>query len=176
MPCTVNIVLYKQFFLFFPFSDDLSEKEVDIKLEISKKAGLLNKAVKFDDVPCKIDQVCKNQIRLVRPFFDIYFFVQEIPPNPALFDDYIDRNPVHRSVQVSGDMAENEVSTTIYIYLRKSHASRRRFHEEKARPPSLSLTYIDFLFLGLRQSSARINIVCSCRRTVLCTLKRSPPS
>ncbi len=129
-------------FLFFPFSDDLSEKEVDIKLEISKKAGLLNKAVKFDDVPCKIDQVCKTKSDMLDPFLTFIFFVQEIPPNPALFDDYIDRNPVHRSVQVSGDMAENEVSTTIYIYLRKSHASRRRFHEEKARPPSLIYRFL----------------------------------
>ena len=103
-------------FLFFPFSDDLSEKEVDIKLEISKKAGLLNKAVKFDDVPCKIDQVCKTKSDMLDPFLTFIFFVQEIPPNPALFDDYIDRNPVHRSVQVSGDMAENEVSTAILIF------------------------------------------------------------
>ncbi len=34
-------------------SDDLSEKEIDIKLEISKKAGLLKKPIKFDDVPAR---------------------------------------------------------------------------------------------------------------------------
>ncbi len=41
-----------------------------------------------------------------------YRIDQEIAPNPALFNDYIDRNPVSRSVQVSGEMAENEVSET----------------------------------------------------------------
>lgn len=34
-------------------SDDLPEKEIEIKLEISKKAGLLRKPVKFVDSPGK---------------------------------------------------------------------------------------------------------------------------
>ena len=69
----------------------MSEKEIDIKLEISKKAGLLRKPVHFVDVPGRIDEA--------------------IAPNPALFDDYVDRNPVHKGVQVSGEMSEHEVNT-----------------------------------------------------------------
>ena len=157
---------------------------MDIKLEISKKAGLINKAVKFDDVPCrsgscnlvfyrceilpsnagsfrlvkhiresknkkpcnisnkntaphffcllplqireKQKKICKQVATYVSfyhlfiaPTLSPFFFLacridQEIPPNPALFDDYIDRNPVNRSVQVSGDMSENEVEGEIW--------------------------------------------------------------
>ena len=50
------------------------EKEIEIKLEISKKAGLLRKPVKFVDVPGRIDE--------------------SIPPNEKLWMEYIDRNPV----------------------------------------------------------------------------------
>ncbi len=39
-----------------------------------------------------------------------YRIDEEILPNPKLFDDYIDLNPVHRSVQVSGEFSEHEVS------------------------------------------------------------------
>ena len=55
-------------------SDDLTEKEIEIKLEISKKAGLLRKPIKFTDVPGRIDE--------------------SIPPNEKLWMGYIDRNPV----------------------------------------------------------------------------------
>lgn len=73
----------------------MGEKEFDIKLEISKKAGLLGKEVSFSDVPARIDLV--------------------IEQNAELFEDYIDRNPVHRSIQVSGEMSEHEVqSTTVF--------------------------------------------------------------
>ena len=71
------------------FSDDLDEKEVEIKLEISKKKGLLKKPVKFTDVGAKVDV--------------------DIAPNPDLFQFYIDTNPVNRSIQVSGMTSEHEV-------------------------------------------------------------------
>ena len=61
-------------FIFLFFSDDLTEKEIEIKLEISKKAGLLRKPIKFTDVPGRIDE--------------------SIPPNEKLWMEYIDRNPV----------------------------------------------------------------------------------
>ncbi|TRY68817.1 hypothetical protein TCAL_12894, partial [Tigriopus californicus] len=77
--------------------DDISEKEVEIKLEISKKAGLLNKPVNFTDVPARIDQA--------------------ILPNPGIWDNYIDKNPVHRSVQVSSEMSEHEINTERAEYL-----------------------------------------------------------
>ena len=63
------------------FSDDLTEKEIEIKLEISKKAGLLRKPIRFVDVPGRIDE--------------------SIPSNDKLWSEqYIDRNPVHRCIQV----------------------------------------------------------------------------
>ena len=71
------------------FSDDLHEKEIEIKLEISKKAGLLKKPVRFTDVDARIDEA--------------------IPPNEALWNDYIDKNPVHRCIQVSAEMSHHEV-------------------------------------------------------------------
>lgn len=74
----------------FFFSDDLSEKEIEIKLEISKKAGLLKKPVRFSDVPARVDI--------------------DIKPNPDLFPHYIDTNPVNRAVQCSGMMSEHEVN------------------------------------------------------------------
>ena len=46
---------------------------------------------------------------------DEIIYLGGIAPNPALFNDYIDRNPVHRSVQVSGDMSENEVKATSIV-------------------------------------------------------------
>ena len=70
-------------------SDDLNEKEIEIKLEISKKAGLLKKPVRFTDVDARIDEA--------------------IPPNEALWNDYIDKNPVHRCIQVSAEMSHHEV-------------------------------------------------------------------
>ena len=77
----VNLVYY--------FSDDLHEKEIEIKLEISKKAGLLKKPVRFTDVDARIDEA--------------------IPPNENLWNDYIDKNPVHRCIQVSAEMSHHEV-------------------------------------------------------------------
>ena len=74
---------------FFFFSDDLHEKEIEIKLEISKKAGLLKKPVRFTDVDARIDEA--------------------IPPNESLWNDYIDKNPVHRCIQVSAEMSHHEV-------------------------------------------------------------------
>ena len=71
------------------FSDDLHEKEIEIKLEISKKAGLLKKPVRFTDVDARIDEA--------------------IPPNENLWNDYIDKNPVHRCIQVSAEMSHHEV-------------------------------------------------------------------
>ena len=71
------------------FSDDLHEKEIEIKLEISKKAGLLKKPVRFTDVDARIDEA--------------------IPPNESLWNDYIDKNPVHRCIQVSAEMSHHEV-------------------------------------------------------------------
>ena len=62
------------------FSDDLTEKEIEIKLEISKKAGLLRKPIRFVDVPGRIDE--------------------SIPPCEKLSAEYIDKNPVHRCIQV----------------------------------------------------------------------------
>ena len=62
------------------FSDDLTEKEIEIKLEISKKAGLLRKPIRFVDVPGRIDE--------------------SIPPSEKLSMEYIDKNPVHRCIQV----------------------------------------------------------------------------
>ena len=73
----------------FNFSDDLHEKEIEIKLEISKKAGLLKKPVRFTDVDARIDEA--------------------IPPNENLWNDYIDKNPVHRCIQVSAEMSHHEV-------------------------------------------------------------------
>ena len=64
----------------FIFSDDLTEKEIEIKLEISKKAGLLRKPIRFVDVPGRIDE--------------------SIPPSEKLSMEYIDKNPVHRCIQV----------------------------------------------------------------------------
>ena len=79
MMSTVNQILFRKsqltIFLFL-FSDDLTEKEIEIKLEISKKAGLLRKPCKFTDVSGRIDE--------------------KIEQNEALGNQYIDRNPVHR--------------------------------------------------------------------------------
>ena len=44
-------------FQYLYFSDDRDEREIEIKLEISKKAGLLKKPVNFEDVPGRIDEV-----------------------------------------------------------------------------------------------------------------------
>ena len=71
------------------FSDDLPEKEIEIKLEISKKAGLLRKPVKFSDVQGRIHEAIER--------------------NEDLWMDYIDKNPVHRSIQVAADMSKREV-------------------------------------------------------------------
>ena len=73
----------------FFFSDDLPEKEIEIKLEISKKAGLLRKPVRFSDVPGRIHEAIER--------------------NEDLWMDYIDKNPVHRSIQVAADMSKREV-------------------------------------------------------------------
>jgi hypothetical protein len=73
----------------FRFSDDLPEKEIEIKLEISKKAGLLRKPVRFTDVPGRVHEA--------------------IDRNEDLWMDYIDKNPVHRSIQVAADMSKREV-------------------------------------------------------------------
>ncbi len=64
---------------------------MEIKLEISKKAGLLKKPVRFTDMPAQTDV--------------------EIKPNPELWTQYIDTNPVHRAIQCSGQMSEHEVRT-----------------------------------------------------------------
>ena len=72
-------------------SDDNSQKEIEIKLEISKKAGLLGKPVQFTDVQGRIDV--------------------EIPSNDKLWMDYIDQNPVHRSIQVQADYSAHEINT-----------------------------------------------------------------
>eukprot|EP00095_Tigriopus_kingsejongensis_P003856 maker-scaffold20_size707684-snap-gene-4.19 protein:Tk03856 transcript:maker-scaffold20_size707684-snap-gene-4.19-mRNA-1 annotation:"axonemal outer arm dynein intermediate chain 1" len=98
--------------------DDVSEKEVEIKLEISKKAGLLGKLVSFTDVPARIDQ--------------------EILPNPSLWDLYIDKNPVHRSVQVSSEMSEHEVNTERAEYL-----SQGMNHAEGGWPKDINPTEND---------------------------------
>jgi hypothetical protein len=42
------------------FSDDIPEKEIEIKLEISKKAGLLRKPVRFSDVPGRIHEAIER--------------------------------------------------------------------------------------------------------------------
>ena len=76
-------ILYHLIFFSVFFSDDLTEKEIEIKLEISKKAGLLRKPCKFVDVNGRIDE--------------------KIDQNENLANSYIDRNPVHRSIQVSAD-------------------------------------------------------------------------
>ena len=105
----------------FLFSDDLTEKEIEIKLEISKKAGLLRKPCKFTDVSGRIDE--------------------KIEQNEALGNQYIDRNPVHRfayfkknltdyvcimtklsvlfyrSIQVSADCSLHEINTFRAEYL-----------------------------------------------------------
>ena len=89
-PCTYLLKGNKQSFQVSTyFSDDLDEKEVEIKLEISKKKGLLKKPVRFTDVDAKVDV--------------------DIPPNPDIYQFYIDTNPVHRSIQVSGMTSEHEV-------------------------------------------------------------------
>ena len=49
-------------------------------MEISKKAGLLRKPIRFVDVPGRIDE--------------------SIPPSEKLSMEYIDKNPVHRCIQV----------------------------------------------------------------------------
>ena len=92
-------ILQHAYFLNKPqyFSDDLTEKEIEIKLEISKKAGLLRKPVRFVDVPGRIDE--------------------SIPPNESLWLQYIDRNPVHRCIQVAADCSMHEINTFRAEYL-----------------------------------------------------------
>ena len=79
------------------YSDDLTEKEIEIKLEISKKAGLLRKPCKFVDVNGRIDE--------------------KIDQNENLANAYIDRNPVHRSIQVSADCRYG----SFYLVAQNSH-------------------------------------------------------
>ena len=78
------------------FSDE-QEKEIEIKLEISKKAGLLKKPVRFNDVPGRLDE--------------------NIPPNENLWLQYIDKNPVHRSIQVSAECSVHDINTFRAEYL-----------------------------------------------------------
>ena len=66
-------------------------------MEISKKAGLLRKPCKFSDVPGRVDE--------------------SIEPNEAIASLYIDRNPVHRSIQVSADCSVHEINTFRAEYL-----------------------------------------------------------
>lgn len=66
-------------------------------MEISKKAGLLQKPVKFVDVNGRIDEA--------------------IAPNNALWEQYIDRNPVHRCIQVAADCSMHEINTFRAEYL-----------------------------------------------------------
>ena len=99
----MNLWLYRYFL--FNFSVDLHEKEIEIKLEISKKAGLLKKPVRFTDVDARIDEA--------------------IPPNENLWNDYIDKNPVHRCIQVSAEMSHHEVNwyTLAEMYVFKCDTS-----------------------------------------------------
>ena len=91
---------FKSFQISTNFSDDLDEKEVEIKLEISKKKGLLKKPVQFTDVDAKVDV--------------------DIRPNPDLWQFYIDTNPVHRSIQVSSMTSEHEVGTYLTLCWKKT--------------------------------------------------------
>jgi hypothetical protein len=81
----------------------LPEKEIEIKLEISKKAGLLRKPVRFTDVPGRIHE--------------------SIERNEDLWMDYIDKNPVNRSIQVAADMSKREVSGQLFLSLSGSKLS-----------------------------------------------------
>ena len=79
----------------FLFSDDLTEKEIEIKLEISKKAGLLRKPCKFTDVSGRIDE--------------------KIEQNEALGNQYIDRNPVHRFAHFNKNFSDYHDQTFRFI-------------------------------------------------------------
>lgn len=37
--------------------------------------------------------------------------IVDIPPNPELIKDYVERNPVNRAIQCSQEMSEHEVNT-----------------------------------------------------------------
>ena len=60
-------------------------------MEISKKAGLLQKPVHFTDRQGQIDV--------------------SIPSNEKLLMEYIDKNPVDRQIQVQADFSAHEVNT-----------------------------------------------------------------
>ena len=98
MMSTVNQILFRKsqltIFLFL-FSDDLTEKEIEIKLEISKKAGLLRKPCKFTDVSGRIDE--------------------KIEQNEALGNQYIDRNPVHRFAYFNKNLTDYHDQTFRFV-------------------------------------------------------------
>ncbi|XP_071750143.1 dynein intermediate chain 3, ciliary isoform X2 [Lepeophtheirus salmonis] len=93
--------------------EELRDKEIEIKLEISKKVSGLNKPVTFTDEPAKI--------------------LEEVLPNNKLTHDYIDLDPLHRSVQCSSEISEHYVNTE-----RAEYTSQGMNHIEGGWPKDIN--------------------------------------
>ena len=87
------------------YSDDMVEKELDIKLDITKKSRRINRPVQFADQHGNI--------------------MEEVRSDLDLQAQYIPRNPVSRVIQCAAVQSENEV--TAFVYHFKLIYSNHRF-------------------------------------------------
>ena len=76
------------------YSDDMVEKELDIKLDITKKSRRINRPVQFADQHGNI--------------------MEEVRSDLELQAQYIPRNPVSRVIQCAAVQSENEVTAFDY--------------------------------------------------------------
>lgn len=89
-------------------SDDLIEKELEIKLDITKKSRRINRPVQFADQHGEAGgQVAGGHGDLPHCAGHI---MEEVKSDSELQAQYIARNPVSRVIQCAAVQSENEVS------------------------------------------------------------------